>query len=570
MPKKRKRGRHPHEPRRPTIERRHVDPVVETKDEPLILGLRRGLHEDHPLAFLEHVSGLVAVTEPRPSFGPDDGPKVSLAELVESFVGIDLAETTAALAVIATLTTDEVEAARIRRTVSGRRQPLPPWLKDIDRARATRVDEMREVMRDGENYIVEVDLPGGHVMCACIYVDNNIGRIVKDAFLIPESLDTYRAYAAEAMEGPDQTLAPIDGALARAIVERAIKVGAITVPPPESETWPLVRPLVRWVVSLLPGGGEVPEPHEWSDAELAELTEAFLGSRQGAAYDDEEHRSLLEDLLWFGVSQGTGDPLRWSPVNVEVLLVDWYPRKVVAEPALLAKLPNLLRAFVEFCHRRTGLRRELTAETLQSIDRWEPEYQRLIRTTRPQGAEALARLLLDAGDGDWSPTLDLEETVGGRSALLTLSVEPLPDEEFEWAGIPADIRDKVAEILVLCDANADRFLDVEHRTANRRLLSRLAVADPGFFRGRAAARTSAAAICWMIAHANDSLSPHDLTAAELLAPFGVTSASQRANRFRQSLGLPEHLPGDPMALEAADLLVSARRAEIIEERDLLE
>ncbi len=40
----------------------------------------------------------------------------------------------------------------------------------------------------------------------------------------------------------------------------------------------------------------------------------------------------------------TGDPWRWSPVTVEMLLADWFPRKVIAEPAYLAKLPDLVRS----------------------------------------------------------------------------------------------------------------------------------------------------------------------------------------------------------------------------------
>jgi hypothetical protein len=73
------------------------------------------------------------------------------------------------------------------------------------------------------------------------------------------------------------------------------------------------------------------------------------------------------------------------------------------------------------------------------------------------------------------------------------------------------------------------------RTANRRLLRRVVEADSKFFRGRASARTSAVAICWMVAHANNSISPWSLTAQELLAPFGVrTSDAVRPSgaRFR--------------------------------------
>jgi hypothetical protein len=71
-----------------------------------------------------------------------------------------------------------------------------------------------------------------------------------------------------------------------------------------------------------------------------------------------------------------------------------------------------------------------------------------------------------------------------------------------------DLLPKVAEILALCDENAEEFLDVEHRTANRRPAAPWGWRPtPAFFRGRASARTSAAAICWMVAHANNSINP---------------------------------------------------------------
>ena len=48
--------------------------------------------------------------------------------------------------------------------------------------------------------------------------------------------------------------------------------------------------------------------------------------------------------LWFGTDYGPGDPLLWSPVSVEMLLVAWFTRKIVAELVFLSLLPGLLRA----------------------------------------------------------------------------------------------------------------------------------------------------------------------------------------------------------------------------------
>lgn len=100
-------------------------------------------------------------------------------------------------------------------------------------------------------------------------------------------------------------------------------------------------------------------------------------------------------MLWFGTGYVTGDPFRWSPVTVEMLLDDWFPRKVLADVTLLSKLPDLLpdlvRGFIRYCHDRQGIRSSLTAETLAAVDRYEPDYQRVIRSQAPGGASTVGR-----------------------------------------------------------------------------------------------------------------------------------------------------------------------------------
>jgi hypothetical protein len=115
---------------------------------------------------------------------------------------------------------------------------------------------------------------------------------------------------------------------------------------------------------MLPPGGTGYVRPEWDEAALAELTDRFFASPEAHGLDDEDRRALLESLLWFGTDYGPGDPLRWSPTAVEILLLDWIPRKIIAEPAYLRRAPDLLRAFVAFCHVQRGLRTELTTEAL--------------------------------------------------------------------------------------------------------------------------------------------------------------------------------------------------------------
>ena len=74
---------------------------------------------------------------------------------------------------------------------------------------------------------------------------------------------------------------------------------------------------------------------------------------------------------------------------MEILLLDWYPRKIVAEPELLLRMPEVLRAFIRFAHAEAGLDASLTADTLRAVDGFEPEYRDAVRRPHRQGPEAL-------------------------------------------------------------------------------------------------------------------------------------------------------------------------------------
>jgi len=545
------------------------------EDQQLIRGLRQALRSEHPLDLLEAVSGLLTVTDPRTRnpFEPDDETLVGLAELVESFVETDYAETTAALTVIRAFTADELLASRVKAVLAGRRQPMPSWLGGLDEVAITRVMTLTHILGDGDDYFLEARLPSGEAFTALVYVDHNLGTVVKDAFVIPEELDSVTAIFERTRTDPDQLLADVDPAVARAIMTEAIDHGARMFPPLESDSWPGCRPLVEWLLRKLPAGGALPERPDWSDDELAALRADFFASPYGQDLDRPDERSLLETLTWFGTDWGPGDPLRWSPVNVEMLLADWIPRKIVADPAYLAKAPDLLRAFIRYCHDRRGIRRDLTQQTLAAVDHWEPDYQQVIRSSRPQGPEALLAGLLDGRSEDFSLEAimleSLERAVGGRWPLMHLDDAPLPDEPFEWAGIPADVHERVREVLELCDRCASQLLDVEHRTAIRRFLGRAVVGDPSIFRRKGSPARAAAAVCWAICKANHTIWPTGaLEAQELIGWFGVKGAvSQRAEVFLRAVGVDPYGQYGSMDLGTPDFLVGARRRHLIELRD---
>ncbi|WP_409431498.1 hypothetical protein ACJEIK_11580 [Mycobacterium sp. SMC-16] len=481
------------------------------------------------------------------------------------------------MTVVRELVPDPVMAARIDRELATRRQPLPNWLGALANTRADpEVWFLTHVLGDGDDYFFGATLPDGRQLTALVYVDHNMGTVVKDAFVIPEPISVVVERLQQSIED-GQSLMRFDPADARAIVAEAIDGGSRLFPPLESESWPVCRPLVEWLVRMQPAGGVVPERHEWTDEERTAIAEDFFASRFGDAMDTADGQGLLDSILWFATEWGPGDPYRWSPVNVEILLADWAPRKILADTGYLAQLPSLLRAFIAYCHHRQGISATLTAETLTSVDRWEGEFLRMIRTDRPQGAAALAAQLfngsLEFDDDDVSTSElmleHLDSIVGGRYQLQNLTDEPLDDEPFDWAGIADDIRPTVEKVVALCDRCADELFDVEHRTAMRRFLGRAAAADPAIFRRKASPERGAAAVAWVICRANHSVGRYGVpSVAELLGWFGVKgSVSQRAEPLLRANGVDPHAQYGEVVLGTADLLTAARRKSIIQLRE---
>ena len=583
-----KRGRHPHNRgRQPARDkrRRQARPGSGPGPADLLSAVAQSLASGEPLDFLYYVSNLLTAVDPRGQ-NPFErersgGPELpTLPELLESFTEIVLPETTALLAALAELGPDELTRARARRALAARPHPLPDWLARLGEASVYRAAESTHVLGDGDSVLLGTRLPG-HELTAVIYIDHNLGTIVKDAFTAPGSISEVIERMREITDDPDVRLGDISLADARVRAAEAINVGAIMFPPVETETWPGSRPLTEWLLRLLPEGGTGYVRPTWGEPAKRKLAKRFFGSPFGQPLDDADHRDLLDQVLWFGTDYGPGDPLRWSPVAVEILLADWIPRKIVASPGHLSKVPALLRAFIRFCHAERGIRAALTDDTLAAVDEWEPEYQRVIRSPRPQGPIALLAAMGALGDEKpWEDEpfepeqylLDaLTDEVGGQEALDSLDDTPLPDEDFGWDGVPADVRDRVGEVLAACDRCCDDLFGAEYRTACRRLLARAAPALPGMLRKTTKPEAIAAAVCWVIGKGNQRFGRTDgeLRVKDLTSYFSLSQSgiSERGFRVMRAAGIPAAHAYPEVRLGSPDLLVSARRKRIIELRD---
>lgn len=509
----------------------------------LLTGVRHALRDDHPLGLLMMASQVVEISTARPlDRFSGRSPTMDRDQIIRSLQETDRPESTALLVALAVLVPADRTQTEIGAELDRGKHHLPAWVTELDQASITGAVEFTDVFGDGDDVMVGLRWPSGRAITAVVYIDHNLGTVVKDAFVVPEGLDQVRSQFAETAD-PASRFEDLDRSEARARIVDAVDKGEHTLPPLESVTWPGCRAIVEWVASLLPQGGTGYVFPEWSDRQLDELRDRFLASSFATGLSaDAGLGNLVDDLLFFASSYGPGDPLRWSPVSVEIVLADWFPRKIVAPVAHLRRLPDVLRGFIRFAHAERGIPPARTAETLQAVRVWEPEFEAAIDDTpRARGATATveaSRAYLGFDDHThYEYTLEvLANEVGGPEQLNRLDDTPIHDEAFDWTGIPDDILDRVGEVLRLTDQCCDEVLDVEFRTIVRRLLARAAAGDPAVFRRKARSDRAAAALVWVTGRASGLF--RWMTVQSLLEWFGLSgSVSQRARTLLVAAGV---------------------------------
>lgn len=526
---------------------------AETYEE-AIAGLATGLDEPHPIAFLAHTSGLWSTL----TAAPADPDRVSPVDFVQSLIDTPARETTALLTLIRVFADDQLLRLRIDRELASRTHRLPGWLTKLDKVTLDRVVRQTEPFKDGDQYWFELGWPDGTALTLGVLTDANWSLALKDVLTVPDRVSVVEAIMAEHPDGTAGiTFEPIAPADARAEVTEAIARGDMMYPPHETDSWPQARPLLEWILRMLPEGGQGFPEYDLDETATDEIVDRFVASPQAKGLVKTAGRTV-GSLIWYA-GYSDGDPLRWSPVKIEVLLTDWWHRKVMQSPADDRRLPKILRAFVSWCGQEKGLPADLVAVNLAAIDTWEPAFLAAIDGPRSGIAAEMARIAagvpLDEVDlfDDFPLDDDLEPDeeadaegaimgavaalVGGWEALAKLNAEPLPDENLSLDGVPADIVDDVRAAAEAVDADIKaRALPEtdELRTAARRLVHRIAVGDPAAWRRKASPASTACAIAYLLYDANHLLKGR-VRVKDLAASFGLKVAPpSRINTFRKA------------------------------------
>lgn len=269
--------------------------------------------------------------------------------------------------------------------------PEAPWaggLAPVEPTGALLVYE--EAFDDGVSVVIEF---GSHTLG--VYVDHNLGGLVKDVFL-GGSLDEVR----ELLSAPGVSVRELGFAEARARVEAALYELDHTLAPPVSDDVSSLRALVEARMCLLPSGFELPDPYrEVPPEERQALLDGFLASPEGARWrGDEAAEDAAALAITFGADYNHGGPLRWSPVVVELFMLDWLSRKVTREPGLFERVPDVLRDWVRYAGRRRGVPEDMLRDAVDAVADFEREMLETVDDPAAWGpAKAFAAAALGAG-----------------------------------------------------------------------------------------------------------------------------------------------------------------------------
>ncbi|KUI24817.1 hypothetical protein AU196_16010 [Mycobacterium sp. IS-1742] len=348
---------------------------MDAEEVPLLGAVRQALDSGHPLDLLGLAAVLILATTTGPvMLAPEsEGQPAGLGELVASLVDVEAPETTVLLTVLGEmLGEDDALRARCGHAAAARRHHLPGWLATLGRTTVRRAVRMTHVLGDGDELLLGVRFADGQEMTCVVNIDHLAGSSVGDAFFVPDSVDAVLSVAEAANTDPDTTFDDITVADARAGLREALERPLPGLASTESDTWPACRPLVEWLIRLMPPDGSSFLVTQRSPEHARDVCTRFFRSPAGAPFRDLDHRVLLVHCLQ------DGDPLRWSAARLSRLLESAVAEDVASREARL-DMPAMMAAFVPFAHAEAGIRAELTDESVAAVVEAADDYRAALR-----------------------------------------------------------------------------------------------------------------------------------------------------------------------------------------------
>ncbi|MFF0265779.1 hypothetical protein [Kribbella sp. NPDC004536] len=291
---------------------------------------------------------------------------------------------------------------------------VPEWVTRIAGFRLTSAIVSEDITGDGLSVVLDYD-DEQHPHTLVVFVDNNLGGIIKDVFVGPpvdRVLDAYQ-------RGGRVTIRTVRPPIAAGIILQALGETRDYDDPPVSEDFEFFTGLLVNRLTQMPERPVRPPMRPLlSPRQREHLVEDFLESQQAVGLPDDA-ADIVRLWIDHAVDHTVGGPLRVSGVLVELFLAHWLPRKVLADSTYFDAVPVVVKAWLEFAGEQANLPLDTIEEAVDAVDVWQPALEAAAMID-PVGSKPGERVFLD------DATNDLEDAY---RALAGLGSPPQPDLE---------------------------------------------------------------------------------------------------------------------------------------------
>lgn len=237
--------------------------------------VRKALGRRHPGNLLSLACMVINVVKPETLLSPkaDGDDSGRLDEFLTHLIDMPTREAAALLAVMSQLLVNHpLQRLRCEQAVADRDEHLPKWIGALPQADVYRAVRRSHVLGDGDELVIGVRLDGDHELSVGVLIDHNAFSSNADVVVLRDPIDVVaKQQAGTTSDAQVVEMSLID---ARAWIEDALSEPVFA---PDTETWPLYRPLVRWLIERIPDGGEHRSPScDWKSA--VRLCDTFFAS----------------------------------------------------------------------------------------------------------------------------------------------------------------------------------------------------------------------------------------------------------------------------------------------------
>ena len=259
------------------------------------------------------------------------------------------------------------DALRANRRLDDAGVAAPRWDMRVGHARLEDAWLACDVFGDHDVLVGRYSYEGNGAHDLSVLVDHNILDIAKDMSVHRAARDLRSRWQRQ----PDIVVCDISAQEYSDRLTDALENLDRTWDPPISEAVPRLRALVESRMPSLPR----PKPLKRRPVSQAARDRAYKAFRHSGPAG-----SLGPDLplARFAIDYAAdyySDPLRWSPIAVELFLSDWLPRKVSLREGEVESLPTVLRAWLRFVGDQRGFEGRLVDELLAAVGMFEADYR---------------------------------------------------------------------------------------------------------------------------------------------------------------------------------------------------